>query len=75
MQFKTGQLKFEMTQADFVDWLDHAQEGKVPTSASIREAAIFWAGRDGAVFTDESLDAVVREYEARFGVMLLGLAA
>lgn len=75
MQFKAGSLKFEMTQTEFVEWLGYACADKVQTSASVREAAIFWAAQDGAVLADETLDAVVREYEATFGVKLEGLAA
>jgi ATP-dependent protease HslVU (ClpYQ) ATPase subunit len=74
MQFKSGTFKIEMTQTQFVEWLGYAQADKHQTSASVRSAAIFWAEQDGAVFTDETLDAIVREYEATYGVHLEGLA-
>lgn len=75
MQFVTGTLKFQMNQSEFVDWLGYTQADKVQTSATVRAAAIFWAAQDGAVFTEETLDAIVREYEARYGVHMPGLSA
>lgn len=68
-------LKFETTQAEFVEWVAYAQADKVQTPASVREAMLFWATLDDPTATLADIEPAAREYEARFGVHMPGLAA